>query len=107
MNRLAGAALCLALSGPGLGATGNDLYDWCTDGDSAVCNSFLIGTAGTVTTLQTWKRVEKDYVCLPEDVTAGQLRELVVAELEANPEQRHLNASSLTLNALLKGFPCE
>lgn len=108
MKRPAFALLCLLyLSNPALAVTGNDLYNWCSDDDPGVCNGYLLGSVSTISTLQSWKRVKRNFICLPSSFTDRQLRELVLAHLQAHPESRHLSGSSLTLNALLAAFPCK
>ena len=103
-----GCTLCclLALRNQALAVTGEDLYTWCSQDDPGMCNGYLLGSIGTLSTLQGWKRVKKNFVCLPPDFTDRELRELVLADLQAHPDRRQLSGSSLTLNALLKAFPC-
>jgi hypothetical protein len=45
-------------------------------------------------------------VCAPQNVTAGQARDVVKQYLEINPERRHYSADSLVVNALAQVWPC-
>jgi hypothetical protein len=46
-------------------------------------------------------------VCLPDGVTRGQAREIVMKALRDHPEQLHHSASDLVMGALSKAFPCK
>lgn len=46
------------------------------------------------------------YACLPAEVTAGQVLDLVRLELEQNPAARHNGAVFFVLGALIKAYPC-
>jgi hypothetical protein len=48
----------------------------------------------------------KKAICHPENVSQGQLRQIVVKFLEENPEKLHLSADSLVVTALIRAFPC-
>ena len=45
-------------------------------------------------------------ICIPATVTSGQVRDMVKANLEANPTSRHYSADSLISNHLAKVWPC-
>ncbi len=45
-------------------------------------------------------------ICAPQNVTAGQARDVVKQYLELNPERRHYSADSLVVNALAQVWPC-
>jgi hypothetical protein len=45
-------------------------------------------------------------ICAPQNVTAGQARDVVKQYLEINPDRRHYSADSLVLNALAQVWPC-
>lgn len=44
--------------------------------------------------------------CMPENVTAGQLRDMVKNYLDTTPAVRHLPASSLVVRVLAATWPC-
>lgn len=48
----------------------------------------------------------RKYACLPAEITAGQVLDLVRLELERNPAARHHGAAFFVLGALLKAYPC-
>jgi hypothetical protein len=45
--------------------------------------------------------------CSPEEVTAGQVRDMVKAHLDSNPETRHMAADSHIMYVLKKVWPCK
>jgi len=45
-------------------------------------------------------------VCPPQNITAGQARDVVKQYLEINPEKRHYSADSLVVNAIAQVWPC-
>lgn len=45
--------------------------------------------------------------CSPEEVTAGQVRDMVKAHLDSNPETRHMSADSHIMYVLKKVWPCK
>ena len=70
------------------------------------CLGYIIGVSDAANTLAVWKGFAES-ICTPQGVTSGQLQKVVVNNLNENPEELHLNASSLVLNALSEAFPCE
>lgn len=46
-------------------------------------------------------------VCVPDAVTVGQVRNIVVRYLEEHPEELHYSSIILVTNALDEAFPCE
>ena len=99
--------------------TGNDLLRFCTVRESdpiyfqsdARCAGFIVGAADGAETIGLYLDVTRSdveshqLVCIPQGVTVGQLQEIVVAALRANPENRHQSASLLVLAALKKRLP--
>ena len=49
----------------------------------------------------------KKYYCVPENVQARQIREIVVAYLKKHPENRQWPAAGLITIALKEAFPCK
>ena len=45
-------------------------------------------------------------VCSPQNITVGQLRDLVKDYLERNPAIRHYSADSLAVNIMKQTWPC-
>ena len=46
-------------------------------------------------------------ICVPSGVNNKQMARIVVKYLEQNPEQLHKNATTLTIMATKKAFPCK
>ncbi len=46
-------------------------------------------------------------VCPPENVTAGQVQDIIKKHLEDNPATRHYTADSIIRNKLEKVWPCQ
>lgn len=49
---------------------------------------------------------EGKYYCTPNNMTAGQARDVVHAYLVNNPTRRHESASNLIIAAMIEAFPC-
>jgi hypothetical protein len=45
-------------------------------------------------------------LCIPDDVTLSQLKDVLIAYLKDRPEERHWAAWSLVHNAINDAFPC-
>ena len=81
--------------------TGNDLKQLC-DRSKASCTNYIIGASDMIQLSQS-----KKWICLPSSVDSIQLVDIIIKSLETNPETRHVSASVLIWNSLLKTFPCE
>lgn len=46
-------------------------------------------------------------VCVPDALTVGQVRNIVVSYIEEHPEELHYASIALVNNALDEAFPCE
>ena len=89
--------------------TGGQLLEDCESEnyfDKGYCLGYIVSVHDTVATLAGWKGFA-EYICTPQGVTAGQFRKVVVKNLNENPEELHMAADSLVLNALSEAFPCE
>jgi hypothetical protein len=83
-------------------ATGNKLLKDCQSTD-VVEQTYCFGyIAGIVDALDDQRRA-----CLPnKGVTIGQVSDIVVQWLQANPKDRHYAAAGLIAAAIAKAFPC-
>lgn len=63
--------------------------------------AYVLGIVDSHTSLK------QDVFCAPDNVTAGQVTDIVKKNLTNHPEDRHLSASSLVLYSLQKAFPCK
>ena len=70
------------------------------------CGSYIIGVSDMHDADVVWGYRPKAW-CEPEGVTIGQLKQVVLEHLKDNPQNIHLNASSLVVYALAEAFPCE
>ncbi len=81
--------------------SGNELYDWLSGNAQYGTLRGLFYVAGVVDTLN------DDVLCLPGNVTLGQIRDVVMFELRTNPAQRHLPADVLVRAALEPIWACK
>jgi hypothetical protein len=49
---------------------------------------------------------DRVYHCAPATITAGQVRDMALQYLRANPENRHLSADLLITGLLINAWPC-
>jgi len=86
--------------------TGNELLEFCRSQNpvtavdyvkDASCIFYIAGITDVINTRQ---------ACIASSVTAGQVRDVVVKWLKANPQERHYTAHNLVVLALSKAFPC-
>ncbi len=106
-------AVCLSLTVPADAAmtgTGNELLETCKNESSmfssGACLGFVQGvTEGLLLQAGTFK--QKPLVCLPEGVTFGQMRDVVVKYLSEHPELRHYTGAQLTVLALANAWKCD
>ncbi|WP_294189049.1 Rap1a/Tai family immunity protein [uncultured Sphingomonas sp.] len=91
---------------------GNELLAKCTTEKSdsvyyqntAYCIAYI---AGAVDMFTTWQMVGKAPQCMPDNATAGQIRDVVVKYLQDHPTKRAEPGSLLVASALLEGFNCK
>jgi hypothetical protein len=81
---------------------GNDLLEYCTAQPqesyfrAGQCLGFINGVTTTSTNLG----------CVPEGVTRGQAKDIVIRYLQQNPQRRHLGSSLLVEESFRNAFPC-
>jgi len=89
--------------------TGNQLYQACTSGNQAekgvrygyavaVVDRFALDNSGAGECVR---------ASIPEGVTQGQIKDIVIKYLNDNPEKRNWMASVLVVNAIIAAFPCQ
>jgi Rap1a immunity proteins len=84
--------------------TGSDLYTRCNSNaaeDKFWCLGFVTGVHDALPT------GPKGLVCAGPNVTAGQLHDVVVKNLQEHPAMRNLPAALLVGTALGVAFPCK
>ncbi len=81
--------------------TGNWLLGKCDKGNSNTdfweCLGYITGVLDAQTSAQ---------ACIPERVTFGQLTDIIVGDLKAQPSTRHLHAWVLIAASAARAFPC-
>jgi hypothetical protein len=63
----------------------------------SIALGYIMGVADTMTTIT---------ICPPDNITAGQVKDIIKQHLEANPARRHFTADSLIRNKLEEVWPC-
>lgn len=91
--------------------TGNDLLRECEAGEGPNPSMFQLGACagyilGVADTIAFWSQVKDGKNCIPASSQAGQLKDIVVKHLKANPEVRHFDAHTLTYVAFRNAFNC-
>ena len=71
------------------------------------CILYLTGIADAYYGLLGAGVMKQKIFCIPADITAGQLKTPFIKYASGRPEEMHLSASSLVLNAFIGAFPCE
>ena len=98
-------AMAAAMGTGGYFETGNTLYTKCTDPSwGLACTAFIEGvTDGMTLAVATG---DKQLVCAPDTITAGQAKDVVTMYLRDHPATRNLNASLLVAIAEKEAWPC-
>lgn len=70
--------------------------------DPAICVTYIMGAYDGFM----FQRLTRNQPrCTPRTLTAGKLREVVVEYLQANPDNRAMDASALVWNAIIAEWP--
>lgn len=87
--------------------TGNDLLQH-LEGDSSRQYAGLMYIRGMVEGIvHTSGLLDKKVICIPEEVTLGQLRDIVHQDLTKLPTIRHNEAKYLIYGSMVKAWPCK
>ena len=89
--------------------SGNRLYEDCSSENyfnRGYCGGYITGIVDTIEAMQQSGQLPKNTLCIPENVTKGQLADAVKMYLGSNPSRRHLDAGSLVPEALNASFRC-
>jgi hypothetical protein len=89
---------------------GNKLLSECKGGETdnlsfGICFGYIQGVVHGAESYSTAMDLTLPF-CMPENASAGQIRDIVVKYFEESPESRHYTASSSILVALIRAFPC-
>lgn len=88
--------------------TGNDILSLCKTNNNiewGLCLGFILGVRDGLRVATVVSKSPRLF-CIPTGVTNGQLRDIVVARLEATPAIRHLPAAAHIFTAFRDEFPC-
>ena len=84
--------------------SGNKLFDSCAGvvRRPGHCTGYTTGIVDALASgpIYGWE------ACVPEKVTAAQVRDIVVKYLQDNPQDRHYLAAGIAAKALSIAFPC-
>ena len=114
MMRLRVLMVCLGLLGmthsSDVGASwmgGNKLWESCSKAEEEPCLSGrCINYIRGVTDGIDWSGQSHCLYCIPENATAGQLKDVVTKWLRDSPQNRHYEAAGLVAQTLSEAFPC-
>jgi hypothetical protein len=84
---------------------GNRLHEWCQDANRNFATGYIAGAADHM-----WIMGEirgQHFICVPEQATLGQLRDIVCNYLRDKPTDRHYSAASVAGTALQMAWPCK
>ena len=108
LRRALAILLVIGFSSAAHAQTGNEFLAQCDDSKGAVegmkCLSYVDGiTDGFDIAILIDNGVQKQWT-IPQGVTLGQLRDIIVGYVKAHPESRHLSMTLLAWNALNNAF---
>lgn len=95
--------------------SGAYLYHICKDGPNGAdivpgghtaCEAYIDGVLDYHNVLQSLDVAPKVDICVPKDVTSGQLRRIVLAYMHKNPENDAFIAAPAVTMALWEVYPC-
>lgn len=93
------AYACTATSAHAQFYTGNKLHQ--------ECQKRTVFSLGYNTAVADWAITElRKGVCMPDQVTVGQVTDIICGYLTKHPENRHDPAHFLGAQALMEAFPC-
>jgi hypothetical protein len=89
--------------------SGNQLYNLCSapgaTTNDAYCQGFIIGAIDGARMVEITAG-KKSIICLPDNNTQQQIKDVVVNYLRAHSEDRHYSGASLVYAALYEKFSC-
>ena len=95
--------MAISVIGPAKAAAiydGNEILFSCERGNLK-CIYYLAGVHDA------WNDLDSKKYCMPDGVKLAELKEAFIKYAKKNPEKLNLAASSVTVNAFKKAFPCE
>jgi len=79
---------------------GNEILFSCEKGNLK-CIYYLAGVHDA------WNDLDSKKYCMPDGVKLAELKKVFIKYAKENPEKLNFAASSVTINAFKKAFPCE
>jgi hypothetical protein len=108
MKQFAPIVILLAMTVPAHAGfeSGNSLKGFCdTKGwQEAVCSGYVTGVYDMLEGISSENAIPP--LCVPADVTRGQLQAIVLKFLNEHPELLHYSAAALVNIAIRQAFPC-
>ena len=95
--------VAMSVIGPAKAASiydGNEILFSCKQGHLR-CIYYLAGVQDV------WNNLDSKKYCMPDGVKLAELRDVFIKYAKENPGKLYLAASSVTINAFNKAFPCE
>lgn len=74
--------------------------------ENGMCLGYIVGVVDSFNTTNLVKEGRRA-LCIPPEVTSGQLVLVMRKSMQEHPETLHLPASAHTLSALSAAFPCQ
>jgi Rap1a immunity proteins len=111
--------LCLATSSVAYGLTGNQLLEFCKDGQKpellGLCTGYFYGLKEGLVAQKAWQKksgiydnlLQNEPYCIPDNITLEQQRYIFLNFLNNHPEHRHIIGSILFIFAMREVFPCK
>lgn len=102
---IATALVVASLSSPVQAFTGNELKRNCgdTDVNYGLCIGFILGVVDGVLI----DTPPDSIICIPDGVSFGQMKDIVLKYMNDNPANLHFPGASLVFYALGEAFPCK
>jgi hypothetical protein len=102
---IAAALVVASLSSPVQAMTGNELKRNCGDTGAkyGLCVGFVVGVVDGVLI----DSPPDSIICVPDGVSHGQMKDIVLKYMNDNPANLHFPAALLVFFALGEAFPCE
>jgi hypothetical protein len=97
------AIAAMSVIGPAKAAAvydGNEILFSCEQGNLK-CIYYLAGVQDV------WNDLDSKKSCIPDGVKLAELKNVFIKYAKNNPEKLNFSASSVTISAFKKAFPCE
>ena len=93
----------------GRAVTGNDWVESCDSSktsDQSFCSGYVLGF---IDAIGSWRILSNSPItlCIPAEVTVGQMRDVATRYIADNIKFRHLDAARLFAEAFLTAWPCK